>query len=148
MPDCTGKSTIANILRQKYPNLDIADRSFISDRVYAEKFDRQEYLGVDIKTYLSYWEQFHKNNLDVRVIVFSAKSSTLAERAMKKNESFCRNRTFKEIEDYLSVDNFAFLSISEYVCDKLLLKKLVVNTDNTIEDTLERIEAFIHDEWL
>lgn len=146
--DCSGKSTIANILRQRYPKLDIADRSFISDRVYAQKFDRKEYLGVPIVTYLDYWEQWHKNNLDVRVILFTAKSSTLAKRAIEKGESFCRNRTFEEVEKYLQIDNYAFISAANYVCEKLKMPLLSINTDNPTEDTLNRIEVFIHDEWL
>lgn len=146
--DCSGKSTIANILRQRYPKLDIADRSFISDRVYAQKFNRQTYLGVPIVTYLDYWEQWHKNNLDVRVILFTAKASLLASRAIEKQEQFCRNRSPKDVENYLSIDNQAFISTANYVCERLQMPLLMINTNNTIENTLERIEAFIHDEWL
>lgn len=146
--DCSGKSTIANILRERYPNLDIADRSFISDRVYAQKFNRQIYLGVPINTYLDYWEQWHKNNMDIRVVLFTAKASTLAERAFDKDESFCRNRTFEETEKYLQIDNHAFISAANFVCSRLDVPLLSINTDNSIENTLERIEAFIHDEWL
>ena len=147
-PDCSGKTTIANILRKRYPNLEIVDRFFISDRVYAQKFNRDTYLGVPIVTYLEYWEQWHKNNMDVRIILCTAKNSTLAKRAIEKGESFCRNRTFEEVENYLATDNYAFISASNYVCERLDIPLLTVNTDNDIKFTLEKIEGFLHDDWL
>lgn len=124
--------------------MDIADRSFISDRVYINKFNRKEYLGVSVKTYLDYWEEWHKNTLDVKVVLFTAKDDTLATRAIQKEEDFCRNRTYEQVRDYLAIDNKAFIDTSNEVCKRLGMPLLVVNTDNDINDTLKAIEDFIN----
>jgi len=144
-PDGSGKTTLANILRQKYPALDIADRSFISDRVYIQKFERTEYLGVDSKTYLSYWEQFHKNNLNVKVVLCIADEKVLYERCLAKNDPIVKDMSKDLAKLALIADMNLFINWSHEVCTRLNMPLLIVHTDKDIKDTLKEIEDFIND---
>lgn len=83
--------------------------------------------------------------MNVKVVLFTAKNDTLATRAIQKEEDFCRNRTFKQVRDYLAIDNKAFIDTSNEVCGRLDMPLLIVHTDKDIKDTLKEIEDFIND---
>lgn len=142
--DKSGKSSLAKELRLIYPDLDIADRSFISDRVYANKFNRTQYLGVDINTYLSYWEQFHANALDTSIILCVADKDTLAMRAIQHEEPFCRNRNYNQIKDFLEKDQIAFCNTTKAI--SLLYNFKVLEIDTSLlrkDECITKIKGFI-----
>lgn len=142
--DCAGKSTLHKMLKEVYPDLDIVDRSILSDIVYAKKFNRTEYMGVPIQTYLDYWKYWHKANVDLKIVLFTASPETLALRALDKQEDFCRNRTFEQIRDYLEEDDISFHIEARKLYNEFDFEFIIVNTDRNIKDTLEQIKDFIN----
>lgn len=144
-PDCSGKSTIHKKLKKAYPDIDIVDRSFISDIVYAKKFSRDMYMGVPIDTYISYWVHWHANNLNTKIVLFTAKPETLAVRALNKDESFARNRTFEAVIEHLAKDDAAFKHYTKAMSTKFGFEYITVDTDLTQKTTMESITAFIND---
>lgn len=143
-PDGSGKSTLIDLMRPQYPEIEFADRAFISDRVYAYKFDRDTYLGVDICTYLSYWEQVHANNLDTRIILCLADADDLAKRAVQKDEEFCRNRTFEQVKQFLQKDMDEFEFWTRHIVERYKFPLMVLNTSKyDIEHCIQRIKEFI-----
>lgn len=148
--DKSGKSTLVKILRQEYPNLDIADRSFISDRVFAKMFKRDRYLGVDITTYLNYWEQFHANMLDTRIVLVTCNLEQLAQRCMQAEEPFCRNRTFEQVKDYVRQEQIEFCNATQAIRLLYDFKTLELNTNyESINESIKRVREFItYDGWV
>lgn len=143
-PDGSGKSTVHKMLKEVYPDLDIVDRSILSDIVYAKKFDRTEYMGVPIQTYLDYWKYWHKANVDLKIVLFTASPETLALRALDKKEDFCRNRTFEQIKDYLKLDDIAFQEEACKLYNEFGFEFTTVDTDRSTKDTFEQIKDFIN----
>lgn len=143
-PDCSGKSTICEKLRVLYPDVEIVDRSIISDIVYAHKFKRQEYLGIPIDLYLNYWLHWHKNNRKSKIVLFTASPEVLAQRAMEKNEDFCRNRTFEQVVEHLDTDRQAFAYHTTKASELFGFPVLDINTEtNDIDFNLQMIGDFI-----
>lgn len=142
--DGSGKSTVHKLLKEIYPDLDIVDRSILSDIVYAKKFKRTEYMGVPIQTYLDYWKYWHKVNVDLKIILFTATPATLALRALDKEEDFCRNRDFKQLMDYLQKDDISFHEEACKLYNEFGFEFIIVDTDRNIKDTLEQIKDFIN----
>lgn len=144
MFDKSGKSTIHKLCRQEFPDIEFADRAFISDRVYAYLFDRDTYLGVDISTYLSYWEQVHANTLDTRIILFEANLDDLVKRSISANEPFCRNRTPEQIKEYLDKHKQEFEFWTMHITNRYKMPLLHLNTSKySIEQCINRIREFI-----
>lgn len=142
--DKSGKSTLAELCRKEFPDIEFADRSFISDRVYAYLFDRDTYLGVDITTYLSYWEQVHKNNLDTRIILCEADIDDLVQRSIAASEPFCRNRTPEQVAQYLDKHKQEFHFWTMHVTETRKFPRMRLNTSKySIEQCMERIREFI-----
>ena len=123
-PNCSGKSTLVEQCRKRWPDIEFADRSFISDRVYAVIFNRKKYLGVDIKIYLSFWEQTHANTLDTRIVLCIANTSDLVKRAYEKKEPFTKDKTEQEVFNYLDEEYFEFCFYTRRVAEKYKLPKL------------------------
>ena len=143
-PDGSGKSTIHKELKKLYPDLDIVDRSFVSDIVYAKKFNRTEYMGVPIQTYVDYWLYWHLANTNSCIVLFTATPETLAARALAKDEAFCRNRDFKQICEYLEKDDAAFKEVLQEVHKCFGFDFILVDTSSCDkEKTLDYIRDYI-----
>lgn len=142
--DCAGKTTAYKELKKLYPDLDIVDRSFISDIVYAKKFNRTEYMGVPIQTYIDYWLYWHSANTNSCIVLFTATPETLATRALAKDEAFCRNRDFKQICEYLEKDDAAFKEVLQEVHKCFGFDFILVDTSSCDkEKTLDYIRNYI-----
>jgi thymidylate kinase len=147
-PDGCGKSTLIKRLKDNnyLGYIDIVDRGFISDRVYANKFNRTEQDGVPINTYLYYWEIWHKANRDTRIILCDADSLTLATRCKEKNDELCRNRTLEETEEILKNDRNSFRLTTDFICSEYKFPVLKLDTvANTEIECIEQIGDFIRD---
>lgn len=142
-PDCSGKSTIHKKLKKAYPNIDIVDRSFISDIVYAKKFSRDTYMGVPTYIYISYWTHWHANNLNTKIVLFTAKPETLAMRAFNKDEDFTRNRTFEATVAHLAKDDLAFKHYTKAMSTEFGFEYITVDTDLEQKVTMKTITNFI-----
>lgn len=143
-PDGSGKSTIHKELKKLYPDLDIVDRSFVSDIVYAKKFNRTEYMGVPIQTYVDYWLYWHAANTNSCIVLFTATPETLATRALEKDEDFCRNRDFKQICEYLEKDDEAFKEVLQKVYKCFGFDFISIDTSSyDKEKTLDYIRNYI-----
>ena len=93
--DSSGKSSIMSLL---WNDLDmhkhhIFDRSFISDLVYAKKFNRSIYKGVPIGTYYNYWSNYYANNKNLKVILCTADEHILYNRCKAKNDPIIKDKT-------------------------------------------------------
>lgn len=143
MFDGSGKSTLIKELSNLYSELDVQDRGFISDQVYAKKFNRTQYEGVDLDTYLKYWKQWHKFNRDVVIVLCQPSITILANRCIEKKESFCRNRDYESLVNYLSKDAASFNIETSEVCESYNFPLLILDTSLTIGNCIKQIEEFI-----
>lgn len=141
--DKTGKSTLHKLLKEEYPDIDIVDRSILSDIVFNKLFNRSTYMGVPVDIYENYWLYFHKENTDSRVILFLTDTNILVERSKKFNEPFCKNRTDEQLFNYIDNEQKEFVrSLAKY--RQWFTGMLYVDTTkDTIEETLKKIKAFI-----
>lgn len=144
-PDGGGKSTLIKELQKRHPNLELVDRGFISDAVYATKFHRDSYEGVPLQTYLRYWAYWHAANRDTRIILCIPSIDTLVTRCFEKEEPFCRNRTAIQVREILEQDANMFKEYTRNYINKYEFGLLEVNTDEPMEQTIKQIEDFIDD---
>lgn len=144
-PDGSGKSSIIKVLKEQCPELDLADRGFISDKVYADKFNRDNYDGIPVDIYVDYWANWHKFNRDTRIVFCHASKNTLARRCVQKNESFARNRSFTELQDYIEEDRQRFIEVTTEYIRKFKLPCVIINTDENIDVCIQKIKDFIND---
>ena len=144
-PDGGGKSTLIEELRKRHPNLELVDRSFVSDAVYSIKFRRETYEGIPVRIYVDYWAYWHKNNRDTRIVLCNPRTEVLAERCMVKNEPFCRNRTFEQVVEHLEIDRQEFINIAYTYASRMNMPIIEVDTEKSIEECIKEIEEFIND---
>ena len=117
----------------------------MSDIVYAKKFNRDIYLGIPIKTYIDFWKYWHKENVRLCHILFTASLETLAKRAIEKEEQFCRNRTYEQIQEYLYKDDIAFKRTTIELYKDWGFDFIEIDTDENFDDNLKKIQEFIND---
>lgn len=144
-PDGGGKSTLIKELHKRHPNLELVDRGFISDAVYAKKFNREHYEGVPVQTYTSYWAYWHAYNRITKIILCLPSIDTLVTRCFEKDEPFCKNKTAIQVRDLLEKDVQLFKDFTGSFSTRHEFDVLEVNTDEPIKDTLRKIEDFIND---
>ena len=142
--DCSGKSTFYKELIKMYKNIEFMDRCLVSDIVYAEKFNRDIYLGIPIKTYIDFWKYWHKENVRLCHILFTASPETLAKRAIEKEEQFCRNRTYDQIQEYLYKDDIAFKRTTIELYKDWGFDFIEINTDEDYTLNMQKIVGYIN----
>lgn len=142
--DGSGKTTFFDKLKELYPDIAFEDRQIVSDIVYNRKFKRKEFNGVPVDIHEQYWLYKHKNTETYCNILFTADKYTLARRAIEKEESFCRNRTFEEIADYLYQDDMEFKRVTLQLYQAWGFDYIEIDTSYMLfEDNLELIKGFI-----
>lgn len=143
--DGGGKDTLILELTKldKFKNIKMLNRSTISERVYAIKFNRDTVDGIPLQIQTSYWEYYFKSHYNTKIILCNPRVEVLAKRCIEKQEDFCRNRTFEQLVDYLNKDRILFEAISKNVAYQYGFDLLELNTENSINDCIKTIEDFI-----
>lgn len=145
--DGSGKDTLINILKSipQFKNVEMKNRSTISEKVFAAKFNRQCIDGIPVYINTSYWEYYFKAHYDTRIILCNPNADTLALRCISKNDPIVGNKTYDELVEHLQEDKRAFEETSKAVAKKYDFKLLDLDTNKTIDECLDIIEGFIED---
>lgn len=145
--DGGGKDTLIDNLQsmEQFKNIEMKNRSTISERIYADKFRRDKIQGMPVNVVTTYWEYWFEANKDTRIILCNPSSRVLAARCIEKNEPFCRNRTFEQVVDYIEKDRQDFYDVSNAIAKLHNFDILVLDTNKSIPECIEQIEEFIED---
>ena len=143
-PDKSGKDTLIDILRFECPEVTTVNRQFISDEVYAKKFNRGIYLNVPIDIYLAYWSNYYKNFANTAIVLCIADVNTLVQRCLSANDPLCKSKSIEQVHKELENDLEAFKKTTNKYKD--MFKILIVDTSKaSTEACFNQIKDFIND---
>ena len=76
MFDGSGKSSLIQKLKSltNFKDVEIKDRSIISEKVYAVKLKREETDGIPVNIHTTYWAYYFKSHYDTRIICASIRN--------------------------------------------------------------------------
>lgn len=122
----------------------ISDRSFISDFIYAKKFNRNKIHNIDVKVYYDYHLQRVLSLPDLKIVVCIADKSVLYDRCIKKDDPIIQDKERDLAESELSSDNDLFKNYTIMLCKKYDIPIKVIDTTNeTLKESILKVKNFI-----